>query len=109
MIEALRRDLYASPLKMESALRATRVHDVATLRQLCEEVFADWQLTDRGTVDWSHLRNQLIIKAEARRREETRLAAIPKPQQTVKEWRQQLATDVMKGVALNQALNNKKN
>jgi biotin operon repressor len=109
MIEALRRDLYASPLKMESALRATRVHDVTTLRQLCEEVFADWQLTNRGTIDWPHLRNQLIIKAEARRREEARLAAIPKPQQTVKEWRQQLAADVMKGVALNQALNNKKN
>lgn len=108
MIEALRRDLYASPLKMKSALRAIRVHDVATLRQLCEEVFADWQLTDRGTVDWPHLRNQLIIKAEARQREEARLAAIPKPQQTVKEWRQQLAADVMKGVALNQALNNKK-
>ena len=36
------------------------------------------------------------------------MASIPKPQQSVKEWRQKLAADVMKGVALNQAFNNNK-
>ncbi len=108
-IERLRRDIYSSPLKIESALRATRVETQAQLYDLCEEVFADWAMTDKGSVDWAHLRNQLLIKAEAQRREAAKMASIPKPQQSVKEWRQKLAADVMKGVALNQAFNNKKN
>ena len=108
-IEKLRRDIYSSPLKIESALRATRVETQAQLFDLCEQVFADWAMTDKGSVDWAHLRNQLLIKAEAQRREAAKMASIPKPQQSVKEWRQKLAADVMKGVALNQAFNNKKN
>lgn len=108
-IEKLRRDIYSSPLKIESALRATRVATQAQLFDLCEQVFADWAMTDKGSVDWAHLRNQLLIKAEAQRREAAKMASIPKPQQSVKEWRQKLAADVMKGVALNQAFNNKKN
>ena len=108
-IEKLRRDIYSSPLKIESALRATRVETQAQLFDLCEQVFADWAMTDKGSVDWAHLRNQLLIKAEAQRREAAKMASIPKPQQSVKEWRQKLAADVIKGVALNQAFNNKKN
>lgn len=107
-IEKLRRDIYSSPLKIESALRATRVETQAQLFDLCEQVFADWAMTDKGSVDWAHLRNQLLIKAEAQRREAAKMASIPKPQQSVKEWRQKLAADVMKGVALNQAFNNNK-
>lgn len=106
-IERLRREIYSSPLKIESALRATRVATQEQLFDLCEQVFADWAMSDKGSVDWAHLRNQLLIKAEAQRREAAKMAGIPKPQQSVKEWRQKLAADVLKGVALNQAFNNK--
>lgn len=110
-IEKLRQELCTSTLKAEAAMRATRIYDSGSLLRLVEEVFAEWTATDEPAtgVNWAHLLNQLRIKAEAQRREAAKMASIPKPQQSVKEWRQKLAADVMKGVALNQAFNNKKN
>ena len=108
-IEKLRQELRTSTLKAEAAMRATRIYDSGSLQRLVEEVFGDWVVTDEDDICWRHLLNQLRIKAEAQRREAAKMASIPKPQQSVKEWRQKLAADVIKGVALNQAFNNKKN
>lgn len=109
-IEKLRQELRTSTLKAEAAMRATRIYDSGSLQRIVEEVFAEWTATDEPAtgVNWAHLLNQLRIKAEAQRREAAKMASIPKPQQSVKEWRQKLAADVMKGVALNQAFNNNK-
>lgn len=95
-INRLRQDVFSSQLKIESALRATRVATKEQLFEMCEQVFADWAMTDRGSVDWAHLRNQLLIKAEAQRREAAKLASLPKPKQDIKDWKKDFAAGMLR-------------
>lgn len=95
-IRRLRQEVFSSQLKIESALRATRVATKEQLFEMCEQIFADWAMTDRGTVDWAHLRNQLLIKAEAQRREAAKLASLPKPKQDLKDWKKDFAAGMLR-------------
>lgn len=106
-IKKLRCDLQSSPLKIEAAMRATRITDAAQLFNLCDEVFADWSLRNDGSVDWPHLRSQLIIKAEAQRRDAKRLAAIPEAKKDVQQWRRDFMQDYT--AYINNQLKNKNN
>lgn len=106
-IQKLRCELQSSPLKIEAAMRATRITDAAQLFDLCDEVFADWSLRTDGSIDWPHLRSQLIIKAEAQRRDAKRMAAIPAAKQNVQEWRRDFMQDYT--AYINNQLKNKNN
>lgn len=106
-IKKLRCDFQSSPLKIEAAMRATRITDAAQLFNLCDEVFADWSLRNDGSVDWPHLRSQLIIKAEAQRRDAKRLAAIPEAKKDVQQWRRDFMQDYT--AYINNQLKNKDN
>jgi len=106
-IKKLRCELQSSPLKIEAAMRATRITDAARLFDLCEEVFAEWSLRTDGSIDWPHLLNQVRIKAEAQRRDAKRLAAIPESKKDVQQWRRDFMTDYT--AYINNQLNSKKN
>lgn len=97
-IGRLRQELSASTLKVEAAMRATRIYDRGTLMQLVEEVFAEWTATDERIdgVNWAHLLNQLRIKAEAQRREAAKLASLPKPKQDLKDWKKDFAAGMLR-------------
>lgn len=60
---------------------AIGVADKVRYLQMCEEVLAEWSLTDSGDVDWKHLLNQLRIKVAAEK-----LQANSKKNK--EEWRQ---------------------
>ena len=106
-IQKLRCELQSSPLKIEAAMRATRITDAAQLFDLCDEVFAEWSLRTDGSIDWPHLLNQLRIKAEAQRRDAKRLAAIPEAKKDVQQWRRDFMADYT--AYINNQLNSKKN
>ena len=106
-IKKLRCELQSSPLKIEAAMRATRITDAARLFDLCEEVFAEWSLRTDGSIDWPHLLNQVRIKAEAQRRDAKRLAAIPESKKDVQQWRRDFMTDYT--AYINNQLNSQKN
>ena len=105
-IENLKQEFYSSPMKMEQLRRSARIDGSTLLYELCEQVWAEWAATEVPLegINWRHLANHVRIKAEARRREDARLAAIPKPKPTVKEWRQKLAHDVLADIAARQAM-----
>ena len=106
LIENLKQEFYSSPMKMEQLRRSARIDGSTLLYELCEQVWAEWAATEVPLegINWRHLANHVRIKAEARRREDARLAAIPKPKPTVKEWRQKLAHDVLADIAAHQAM-----
>ena len=106
LIENLKQEFYSSPMKMEQLRRSARIDGSTLLYELCEQVWAEWAATEVPPegINWRHLANHVRIKAEARRREDARLAAIPKPKPTVKEWRQKLAHDVLADIAAHQAM-----
>lgn len=106
-IKKLRCELQSSPLKIEAAMRATRITDAAQLFDLCDEVFAEWSLRTDGSIDWPHLLNQLRIKAEAQRRDAKRLAAIPEAKKDVQQWRRDFMADYT--AYINNQLKNKNN
>lgn len=98
-IEKLRQSLYASPLKIESAMRATGITDQGELLAMCEEVFADWQFTEDDGVNWKHLRSQLLVKVAAMRQEQRKVSAQPKRKYTPDEFRKGLTEAMMKEAA----------
>ena len=80
-IENLRSEIYNSQLKAERAMMAIGVADKVRYLQMCEEVLAEWSLTDSGDVDWKHLLNQLRIKVAAEKRQAN-------SKKNKEEWRQ---------------------
>lgn len=106
-IKKLRCELQSSPLKIEAAMRATRITDAARLFDLCDEVFAEWSLINEPDICLRHLLNQLRIKAEAQRRDAKRLAAIPEAKKDVQQWRRDFMTDYT--AYINNQLNSQKN
>ena len=99
-IERLRQSFLGSELKVEAAMRSTRIFDKAALEQMAEEVFADWTLTEEADITWRHFQNALYSKAAAARVEAARLAAIPKPKQDLNEWKQDIAREFLEEAAL---------
>ena len=99
-IERLRQSFLGSELKVEAAMRSTRIFDKAALEQMAEEVFADWTLTEEADITWRHFQNALYSKAVAARVEAARLAAIPKPKQDLNEWKQDIAREFLEEAAL---------
>ena len=98
-IERLRRSFLGSELKVEAAMRSTRIFDKAALEQMAEEVFADWQFTEDDGINWKHLRSQLLIKAAAMRQEQRKVSAQPKRKYTAEEFRKGLTEAMMKEAA----------